>query len=237
MKRILFAGLSMTVLATASAFAADMPPRPEYKAPAAIAAAPTWTGCFIGGNVGAISADASITNVNTGDSIKSSNTNTGAAGGGQIGCNYQFNSGLVVGFRNMFDVTSLSKSATFPTGAFAGFTGTTKTQWFHTATARLGYAAMPNALIYLQGGAAWANTTQSITNAAGVQVADANNKSKTGYTLGGGFEYMLDRNWSAFIEYDYLGFGTDTRTTSTGIPVSAKADLQTVLLGVNYRFR
>jgi len=238
MRRILFAAFSMTALATASALAADMPPRANAPAPAYKAApvAPTWTGCFIGANAGGIFANATITDVNTGNSMSAS-TNTGVAGGAQLGCNYQFDSGLVVGFRNMFDFTSLNKSGTFAAGNFAGFSGNTKTQWFHTATARLGYAAMPNALIYLQGGAGWAQTKQTITNPAGVQVGDFSNKSKTGYVVGVGAEYMLERNWSAFLEYNFMGFGTDTRTTSTGVPVSGTANFQTVLLGVNYRFR
>lgn len=237
MKHILSAVLTMTAIATTSAFAADLPrsaPMPAYKAPAALAS--TWTGCFLGANAGAAAANASIVNANTGEAIVSSNTATGFAGGGQIGCNYQFQNGLVLGFRNMFDATSLSRSATASTGALAGFTGTTSTQWFHTALLRVGYAAMPKGWLYLQGGATWAATKQTITNVAGVQVAEATRSSNTGYAVGGGFEYMLDPKWSTFIEYNYLGFGTNTITTSTGVPLNGKADLQTVLLGVNYRF-
>jgi outer membrane immunogenic protein len=83
-------------LAASQASAADLP----RKAPAYIPPAPpqvTWTGCYIGGNIGGAFGDASV---NFPGGEVSSN--------GQIGCDYQFSGGWVVGFRNMFDGTSNS---------------------------------------------------------------------------------------------------------------------------------
>jgi outer membrane immunogenic protein len=77
-----------------------------------------------------------------------STSNSGFAGGGQIGCDYQWNA-WVFGFRNMFDGTSLSSSRAF---------ADTSTHWFDTLTARGGYLVAPNVLLYVQGGAAWTNT-------------------------------------------------------------------------------
>ena len=36
-------------------------------------------------------------------------------------------------------------------------------QWFDTLTARLGYAVMPDWLLYFQGGGAWAHTSTDVT--------------------------------------------------------------------------
>ena len=81
-----------SALSTA-ALAADLPVR----APAAYAPAPitrqTWTGCYIGGNIGGAFGDASISGV--AGSISSNGS--GFAGGGQIGCDYEFSGGWVIG--------------------------------------------------------------------------------------------------------------------------------------------
>src|SRR6201982_3894500 len=81
-------------LAASQASAADLP----RKAPAYVPPAPppyVWTGCYIGGNVGAAFARVDVTNVFTGGSASRS-SETSFAGGGQIGCDYQFYNSWVV---------------------------------------------------------------------------------------------------------------------------------------------
>ena len=97
-------------LAASQASAADLP----RKAPVYVPPAPppiTWTGCYIGGNVGGIFARRSADLGFLEDSI--SDTNSGFAGGGQIGCDYHFAGGWVFGIRNMFDGCNLSRDRTF----------------------------------------------------------------------------------------------------------------------------
>ena len=69
-----------------------------------------------------------------------STNGSGFAGGGQIGCDYQFaGTGWVIGFRDMFDGTSNKRSGTINTlsgPVVANFNN----QWFDTLTGRLGYA-------------------------------------------------------------------------------------------------
>ena len=87
-------------LAASQASAADLP----RKAPVYVPPAPpptTWTGCYIGANVGGVFARRSA-DFGTFGSLDS-DTNSGFAGGGQIGCDYQFAGGWVFGIRNMFD--------------------------------------------------------------------------------------------------------------------------------------
>jgi outer membrane immunogenic protein len=159
-----------------------------------------------------------------------STSNSGFAGGGQIGCDYQWNA-WVFGFRNMLDGTSLSSS-----GAFAD----TSTHWFDTLTARGGYLIAPNFLFYVQGGAAWTNTDVTFFNGAGVQVGSFSN-NRTGWTVGTGAEWMFAPHWSVFAEYNFMGFGTRSEAfTACGAVncgvLSARADLQDVLVGLNYKF-
>ena len=148
--------------ASLTAVAADLPVR----APAAYVPAPitTWTGCYIGGNIGGAFGDASISGV--AGSI--SGNGSGFAGGGQIGCDYQFSGGWVLGLRNLIDATSNKRSRTLVNGPLAGNVVNFNNQWFDTLTGRLGYAFAPTTLVYFQGGGAWAHTSTNVT-AGGVQ--------------------------------------------------------------------
>src|SRR5262245_25507875 len=151
-------------LAASQASAADVP----RKAPAVVPPAPPlWTGCYIGANAGGIFGRAEAT---FGFGEVSTN-NSAFAGGGQIGCAYQFSGEWVVGIRNMFDGTSLHKDRTIAFGPLAGGEVDFKTRWFDTLTGRVGYAAAPAWLIYGQGGGAWAHSSSEVT-LAGVQIGD-----------------------------------------------------------------
>jgi outer membrane immunogenic protein len=242
LKHILFATVAMTALASASAMAADLPPR---YSPAPVAASPMWTGCYIGGNLGGAFGNASAIVTGVGGV---STSNSGFAGGGQVGCDYQFGGGFVIGARNMFDWSSNSKSGTFPVTAFGGLAATAdfKNQWFDTLTARLGYAVVPNMLFYFQGGGAWAHTTTSVTvTSGGALFGGQTSNTRSGWTIGGGLEYLFTPSWSAFVEYNYMDFGSKSGTVVTpagtfcagaGCSWSANATESNVLVGVNYRF-
>ena len=103
----------------------------------------------------------------------------------------------------------------------------------------------------LKGGAAWASASGAalIVPAAGV-VGESANFTMSGYTVGGGLEWMFAPGWSVFGEYNYMNFGTKSvNFTSTGSAgglfgaAGALADTnliklttQTALVGVNYKF-
>ena len=221
------------------AFAADLS-RPAYQPPPPPILAPTpvynWTGFYVGGNLGGAWGNVEVTDVTKGATI--SPDSSGFAGGGQVGFDYQMGS-WVVGIRNVIDGTNLSKSVTYAGPTFAG-TINGNTNWFDALTGRVGYLVQPNLLVYAQGGAAWAQWNVTFNNGAGVQVGELSG-SKTGWTAGAGVEWMFVPHWSAFLEYNYMGFGTFSSAVATCIGAtcgtfSGKADLQNVLVGVNYKF-
>ncbi|HVO92068.1 MAG TPA: outer membrane beta-barrel protein, partial [Terriglobales bacterium] len=133
-------------------------------------------------------------------------------------------------------------SATIPGGPPLGGTVVNfNNQWFDTLTARLGYAFQPAWLLYLQGGGAWAHTSTNATF-GGVQVAQTSHTG-SGWTIGGGIEWMFAPHWSAFLEGNYMDLGSRDGTAvvagtvcAAGCAYSTKATETTVLVGVNYRF-
>jgi outer membrane immunogenic protein len=196
-----------------------------------------WTGCYVGGNIGGAWSNVDLSGVS---GANFSATNSGFAGGGQIGCDYNWNGTLwVVGIRNMLDATSLSNRTNISIVPFTGAVDS-RTRWFDTLTARGGYLVQPNVLLYAQGGAAWTNTNITFLDGSGAQLGETSN-DRTGWTVGAGVEWMFAPQWSVFAEYNFMGFGTQTATfTACGstcvVNASSKADVQNVLAGVNYKF-
>ena len=248
MKKLLLGSVALAALAICGpAWAADMPRKAPAAAPAAAPAPPavTWTGCYVGGNIGggwalkdwANPSDDIDGGGNPGD--RGTAALGGFVGGGQIGCDYQFSGSWVIGIQGMGDGSTL-KGDIFDSFA-SNFDLATRVDWFATVTGRLGYALIPTGLLYVKGGVAWARDRYSVFDQnAGVTVEIADN-TRAGWTAGVGFEYMFLPNWSAFVEYDYMGLGTST------VPFAApggsfseswdiRQNVQAVLVGLNFRF-
>jgi outer membrane immunogenic protein len=227
-------------LAASQASAADLPRKAPAYVPPPAPPPITWTGCYIGANIGGAFGQG---RVEANDFFGGDLTNNGSgfAGGGQIGCDYQWAGGWVIGFRNMFDGTSNKRSRTFfdnadPPNAFvANFNN----QWFDTLTGRLGYAVAPTWLLYVQGGGAWAHTSTNLTF-NNVQIGQTGN-TRSGWTVGGGVEWMFAPHWSAFLEGNWMDFGTKTFAVDPNLitcvvcSASVRASEATVLVGVNWR--
>jgi outer membrane immunogenic protein len=238
--RLTCAAAALAALAGA-ATAADLPPR----APAPYQPLPapppvfTWTGCYIGGNIGggwasksSTDAAGAVTGVVGAD--LGSHTADGFIGGGQVGCDYQ--AGLwVVGVQGMFEGSNMKGSNTDPSGLFVV---NTSIPWFATVTGRIGFTASPAVLLYAKGGGAWVRDDYTLSSFAGTALATAS-PTTSGWTVGGGVEWSFAANWSAFAEYNYLDFGTPgvTFTSSAGgFPINIKQNINSFMVGLNYRF-
>ena len=103
-RSIVVAGVAMS--ASLSAQAADLPPAPPMPARAPVAYMPvepmfSWTGFYIGGNLGAGWGRGNVVDSVFGANYTNGNSAT-FLGGGQVGGNYQFGS-FVVGAEADFD--------------------------------------------------------------------------------------------------------------------------------------
>ncbi len=257
MKKIVLVSAAAAALVAAPAMAADLPVKaPAYRSPVVVPY--NWTGCFIGGNVGYGWGRNQVNDFITAPGFDvGSNTGTGVVGGGQIGCDYQ-TATWVFGVQGMFDGSGV-KGSLRPNGAGlptnspnnpVGFTANEilefKTEWLATLTGRIGYLVQPQALVYVKGGAAWAHNSFSDgdLNLALPYFGEVS-ATRSGWTIGGGFEYSFLRNWSLFVEYNFIDLGSrhimvNYVTNNPGIAnpygYDVKQNLQTILFGVNYRF-
>jgi len=206
------------MLAVASANAADVPipynppPPPQY-APVPYAAPPPqpcpWLGPYVGGNVG-FQWTSNIDGLSPG----------GFTGGIQGGFNWQ-SGPWVYGVEADFNLSNTS-------GRFADFQFSNP--WFGTLRGRAGYA-INNVFLY-----GTAGIVLGISTVARSGMSDSS--AHLGWTIGAGVEFALaplglGSNWSAKVEYLYLGLSQDAV-----LPASVPSNFQSNVLrfGVNYHF-
>jgi outer membrane immunogenic protein len=217
-----------------SANAADLPVPPPTQAASPVAYAPpqvfNWSGIYIGGHLGGGYSGSSWSDPITG-AVNDTFNNTNFLGGAQVGGNLQFN-WLVVGLEGDFSWTGLKGSGVDSIGEAIN----TNVQWTSTVTGRVG-AAFDRLLLYAKGGLALAQDQSSLTDLGGNLATS--NVLRTGWTAGVGIEYALSENWSAKIEYDYLGFGAQTLNFNTpleSVSSNASLNVQEIKAGINFRF-
>ena len=214
---------------------APAPAPPVYRPPVVVVS--TWTGCYLGGHTGVAWTHKQYFTPTTGVD-QGSHSPSGFAAGLQGGCDYQ--AGLwVVGIQGMIDVTDMKSDHLLPPTSV--LREDTHVRWFGTLTGRLGYSVLPQGLLYLKGGVAWVHDDHNEYVVATNAITGSANVTRLGWTAGVGWEFMFAPSWSAFVEYNYLGF--DTRTigfTAVSGPGPFQFDIrqnvQSAIVGVNYRF-
>jgi len=241
----LSAAAAIALIATQLASAADLgrrpPPAPAYVPPPAPVF--TWTGFYIGGNLGA-----AWTQGNVSDSFGNSWSNSQQAvfaAGGQVGANYQFN-WLVVGVEADFDWLANnhnSSNAVFVPGV-GSLQFSANDRWITTLAGRAGYAAA-NWLFYAKGGGGWVGVNNpTLTNVnTGGSISVSNSNSNSGWLAGAGVEWAFAPNWTAKLEYDFLGLNNSSLTVPVGthfiggdVVTVSNRDVQMLTVGVNYLF-
>jgi outer membrane immunogenic protein len=191
----------------------------------------SWTGFYVGVTAGAGWGESRFDD----SGFKSNPFDIdGFVAGGTIGYNFQLSPRWVVGIETDLSFSNISGSfgpgnLGQPNGAFFGCSPgpcVTDVDWFGTVRARLG-ATFDRSLVYATGGLAYGKVKSSIVG-GGFDSNDTN----VGWTIGGGIEHAVSRNWSAKIEYLHVDLGW------TGIGKDLKSDAQfdVVRAGLNYRF-
>jgi outer membrane immunogenic protein len=229
MKNLFLASVALLSL-TAAASAADLAARPYTKAPPMVDPGVNWTGFYIGAMGGYGWSDRVRATVGGVDFTAASSDIKGGFGGGTIGYNWQMGGPWVFGLEADAAGADISSSAT-ALGVFA----TEKVDAFGSATGRIGYAVGP-ALFYAKGGYAWADNKIS-AGVVGFGTLFSESHIHSGWTAGGGIEYMFAPNWSAKAEYMYADYSKETYLNAF-VPggLAFGATFHTVKAGINYHF-
>jgi len=262
MKKLFLTGAMLASFAAIqSANAADL----ALKAPPPPAPVFSWTGWYVGVNLGGSFGKAADTSTFGAPTTVFSSTSSrldGVIGGGQIGYNWQANSNWLLGLEA--DIQGSSERGTATTSAgVAGFCGVValfpctttgtlvdqeKLPWFGTVRGRIGVLASPTWLFYATGGLAYGEirSSETLTAAAGGPFpagafANSFSTNRAGWTVGGGVEGVISGNWTAKLEYLYMDYGT-INNSFVGVAPFTPFNLSThvtdnvVRAGINYHF-
>lgn len=196
----------------------------------------------------------------------------GFIGGGQVGYNYETSKGVLLGLNidldgltnanNTVNIQNTVNLADFDEDYVGSLSATQRINYLGTVSARLGYLFYPTFLVYTKGGFAYGNVTlntswtaqESLGPTVFPTIATQNNLSKTltGWTVGGGIEWLFKPNWSAMLEYTYYSlnnFNSSVTLAQINESVSpaalwgsavASTDVSlstgTIRIGINYHF-
>ena len=190
-------------------------------------------------------------------------TGSGFTGGLQAGYNWQSGS-VVLGLEADIEAFRMKVSRQ-ATGVYPGpamqsgpytISSSIDTNWLFTARGRAGWA-FGDMLAYVTGGLAATDLRTNHTfsdnftfggfSASGASGSWGGSATKVGWTVGGGAEWALSRNWTVKAEYLYVNFGavdaaSQIKHTSTGLGyangISTSADLTAHIAraGINYKF-
>jgi outer membrane immunogenic protein len=190
-----------------------------------------WEGFYAGINVGGLwsSTAASIVENNTGGGLNG--TGSGFVGGVQAGYNYLIGP-VLLGAEADFQGSTMSSGLSGGAGPSA-INANATTPWFSTFRVRAGYT-VGSVMPYVTGGAVWGHQRLQGTDSQ-TGYFDASNNFWT-YTFGGGVEGHITDQWSAKLEYLWIG-SPDTALSSPGTTSIDERSIGNLLrVGLNYRF-
>lgn len=255
MRRIIFSIFSFLSLGNIS-IAGDFP---SWNGSAnSLQTLPVWNGFYTGLNLGGgWTANngyvyQNVWNLGGVNGGVSNNINSGGIiGGGQFGYNYSLTPLLLIGVEADIQGTGIgsaknnSNSELYTLAAFTNPTfgllypsnAGVSINWYGTVRGRLGWNMMPSLLIYGTGGFLYG----SVQNNSG-WMGSSNSANQTGWTAGGGAEWMFMPNWSAKAEYLYSSmsgnnYNEEGWNLGVGLNnVNNHTNWNTIRAGVNYHF-
>jgi len=244
MKRIIGGLLILALLIAAplsTAGAADMALKAPPPVPVPVY---SWTGCYVGGNIGG--GWDNISTERTGQvgiafpaQYFGSDSGSAFVGGAQVGCDYQVRS-WVLGIQGQGDWGKINSSHVIP--PYPTYSYNTTMNDFATLTGRVGYTVVSQTLLYVKAGVVCKSDHLDVTIPAIPFLSATADVNITGWTVGGGLEWMILPYLSFFVEYSFMDFGTQSVTFTTapgavgaGDIINHSQNVSTVLAGFNLR--
>ena len=177
----------------------------------------------------------------------------GVIGGGQIGYNWQWHR-FVLGAETDFQGSDMGGTDTkgpihdasgvvsFPDSFYESHE---RTDWFGTARLRLGFTPFCRLMVYGTGGLAYGHVDYSsdLRFIPSFGYPTSFDKTKAGWTAGGGLEYAITHHWSIKVEYLYYDLGNESATALPTQPdppfhvhYNWNTTANTVRGGLNFKF-
>lgn len=203
--------------------------------PAIPVSAFSWSGAYVGGQVGYGWGKSRLGDEDGSISVKPD----GFLGGLYAGYNFDTGNKIVLGVDG--DVTFNNQKDSISDGDdFLTATVESKLRWSGAVRARAG-VAVDRFLPYIAGGVAFGSVKNSVSLSDGVDSISASaSKTLTGWTLGGGVDYAATDNLIFRLEYRYTDYATaNFSADNDGFgfdSVRNKFKTNAIRLGVAYKF-
>lgn len=198
-----------------------------------------WTGLYAGGSIGygfgTVDGTTTLADGSYAPRAFSESADErfqGGLWGGQVGYNYQFSNGSVIGVEAGLLQAGIGSSAVLD-ATESDYLVTSRMpeaqtdysfDWMATIRAKAGYALNDHLLVYGTAGVAFLRETeertQYISNMATeaypggsrteLSFSETAARTRTGFTVGGGAEYAIDDRWSIKAEYAFAGFDSES---------------------------
>ena len=201
-----------------------------------------WTQCYLGAHAGGLWGNEDWINQTPGGAYFGQSLGghdvDGILGGAQVGCDYQFDGGLVIGVQGDYSWTDAK--GRHPSAHETGVTYGSEVESVASVNARLGYG-WDRLLGYVKGGVAW-ERDEAWAATTMIGLAYEGEPTRDGWTVGVGGEYAFAPNFSGFIEYIYYDLGSDKIGLTPqvdGLPrafVDLDESRSVVQAGINIRF-
>ena len=236
MKKQLLLGCALGgLLASTSAFAADIPRKAPPPAPAPVY---NWTGWYVGGNIGyswgrgaPTVNDPALGAFGLPTSFTGAGNLDGIIGGVQIGYDWQANAnwvwGIVADFQWADEKNSRSFSDPYDCEGICSISGTigSRIHWFGTVRLNAGWLYNPTTMLYVTGGLAYGKVSinGSLTNNNDGGCCNfpivapppgsfpfGSSATNVGWTVGGGIRGVVPNApaWIWKVEYLYVDLGS-----------------------------
>jgi outer membrane immunogenic protein len=236
MKKVLLASAALVAQIASPALAADWPviaPTYEVAPPPAIYS--WWTGCYLGGNIGGAWGRPGYTHDNSVVVEHFEFTPAGLIGGGQLGCQYQWNS-LVFGLEGTYSWANVRQGQ--PSSLLFRERSIEISQ-IGTVAARFGYA-WDRTMLYAKGGWAGVRVSARAVNSVSGEFSDFTDWSN-GWTVGVGLEHVPWQNIVFGVEANVYGGLTFDHAglDNAGVPFrffNTDATIWAITLRANYLF-
>lgn len=240
--KIAVAGCAALALTTAAAYADGAPKRGAMKQAAVVEAPFSWTGFYLGGNVGGAWSERSqnVTFPNGNSQVFNFDEDS-FAGGVQAGYQVQMGA-LVFGLEAGLTGFDLAGQRAADGAVVADRTRRSDIDWLFTLTPRIGFA-MDKWLVYLKAGYANAEVFNGTTvTSTGAQLTGANRR-EDGWTIGTGFEVAIAPWVSLGLDYSYVNIEPATRSPNvpqfaplgSGVSTSSDIDLHLLTARINFK--
>ncbi|GGA88504.1 outer membrane protein [Brucella endophytica] len=238
MKIMHFIAASAIVLGAAtSARAADAvyeEPTPEYMPPVF-----SWTGAYLGGQVGYGWGRSKFSAYDEDLGADSSTLKSkGFVGGVFAGYNWEAGNGFLVGADADFNYARVKKSNDDFDDEDGYASAETKLGWLGAVRGRVGYA-VDRFLPYVAGGVAFGEVKHSFEEIDVTEPAHYTadfKKTQVGWTVGGGVDYAATDNIFLRLEYRYTDLGKKTYHISDDSSFKTDFTMHEVRVGVAYKF-